>query len=378
MTGGGGGAGSIISVVLPFRDPGEMLPRALRQLDALREVAGDRLEVVLVDDGSQGRPGDGSGETADAWAAGRGNVITVTVAKSGVTTGAAAGGGVAAARDAGILAAHGDFIWMVDCDDRILPEIIGAVLRVLDAADVADAAATVDMVCFRASIVEPGGRTRRVDGAPGRRLRTLDRSHLAVALLDGTVRGYLWSKVIRRSVLLRILGDYPHTTSQSDFMTVLSCVPLLGRTVLLPQTGYRYLQREGSISTTDTRQVANTARCADLALKVLPPLVPGRLRRRILRASFRVWFHIVPCCATPVHQGWPEDRVWDVHRTLGPMTGVRGIVGAAVTGHLREAAHALVFSILGPLGWYPPVYRAGRTALSRMSQLSRLGRRWRP
>ncbi len=359
MTGGAGGSGGVISVVLPFRDPGEMLPRALDQLDTLREVAGDRLEIVLVDDGSAGRPGDGSGETADAWASARRNV-TVT------GTDAAAGGGVAAARDAGILAAHGDYIWMVDCDDRILPEITGPVLRVLDAAD------PVDMVCFRASVVEPGGRTRRVDGAPGRRQRTLDRSRLAVALLDGTVRGYLWSKVIRRSVLLRILDDYPHTTSQSDFMTVLSCVPLLGRTVLLPQTGYRYLQREGSISTTDTRQVANTARCADLALELLPPLVPGQLRAAVLRASFRVWFHIVPCCATPVHQGWPEDRVWEVHRTLGPMTGFRGIIGAAVTGHLREAAHALVFGALGPLGWYPPVYRAGRTVLSRM------GRRRRP
>lgn len=350
----------VLSVLLPFRDPGGLLADTLGRFE---DLCRDGVEFVLVDDGST----DGSTRTAEDWVTEHDRAVLITPEKHG---------GVSWARDVGVRAAHGEYVWMIDCDDRVPSGTMGALLAALSARSPAHGdRAPVDMVVFRARVVEISGRTREIDGAPGRRQLRLNRSELAAAVLDGTVRGYLWTKVIRRSVLIGILDSYEHTSSQSDFMTVLACVPQLATTVLLPQVGYEYLQREGSISTTDTRQLDNTARCAERALSVLPPMVEGRIRPQILAASFRLWFHLVPCCATPVHRGRPPATVREIHRRLLPQIGLRGIVAAAVTGHVREAVHALILRILGPSGSYTPVYRTGRRLIDFVAARSAVRRR---
>ena len=100
---GGGGtmedreAGKIVlSVPLPFRDPGGLLADTLGRFE---DLCRDGVEFVLVDDGST----DGSTRTAEDWVTEHDRAVLITPEKHG---------GVSWARDVGVRAAHGEYVWM--------------------------------------------------------------------------------------------------------------------------------------------------------------------------------------------------------------------------------------------------------------------------
>lgn len=76
-------------------------------------------EIVCVDDGSV----DGSSAVIDAYAAEHSKIIPIHQKNSGV----------AAARNAGLSAARGDYIWFVDADDFIAPNILSRLLAEISA-----------------------------------------------------------------------------------------------------------------------------------------------------------------------------------------------------------------------------------------------------
>lgn len=96
-----------ISVIVPVYKVEKTLDRCIRSV--IGQTFSD-LEIILVDDGSP----DGCPAMCDEWA-GRDDRIRVLHKKNG---------GLSSARNAGIDAAVGDYVFFIDSDDEILPDTI--------------------------------------------------------------------------------------------------------------------------------------------------------------------------------------------------------------------------------------------------------------
>ena len=104
-----------LSIVIPVYNTEAWLPRCLESV-AAQGVPQEALEIVIVDDGST----DGSAAVAAEFAAGHPNTRVLTQPN----------GGLSAARNAGLAAAAGDYVWFVDSDDRVAPDSISAILDI--------------------------------------------------------------------------------------------------------------------------------------------------------------------------------------------------------------------------------------------------------
>lgn len=134
------------------------------------------LEIILVDDGST----DGSGAICDRYA--ERDVRAKVIHQENA--------GVAAARNAGLDAAAGDYIGWVDSDDWIEPQMFE---RMLDSAE-----------AYRADIVICGRQEiypERCFLSGWQQLDVLNKEQ-AIALLveDDLVKSYLWDKLWRREL----------------------------------------------------------------------------------------------------------------------------------------------------------------------------------
>ncbi|MCG4272925.1 glycosyltransferase [Acetobacter senegalensis] len=112
-----------VSVIVPAYGVAAQLPQCL---DSLVEQTLERLEIIVVDDGSP----DACGEIADSYAQ-KFPERVVVVHK--------ANGGCASARNAGMAVARGQFIGFVDGDDWVAPDMYSDLYKmaVENAADVA-------------------------------------------------------------------------------------------------------------------------------------------------------------------------------------------------------------------------------------------------
>jgi len=99
-----------VSVVIPCYNHARYLREAIESVDA----GGRRIEIIVVDDGSQ----DASGEIAASMA----GVIAIRQSNQGL----------AAARNAGLRHARGRYVVFLDADDRLLPGAIECGARGLD------------------------------------------------------------------------------------------------------------------------------------------------------------------------------------------------------------------------------------------------------
>ena len=97
-----------LSFVVPVYNAAQYLPECLDSL--LAQDISD-YEIICVNDGSR----DASPEILGQYAAKHGNIRVIDKEN----------GGVVSARNAGLSAAQGDFIWFVDADDFLLPNILG-------------------------------------------------------------------------------------------------------------------------------------------------------------------------------------------------------------------------------------------------------------
>jgi glycosyltransferase involved in cell wall biosynthesis len=103
-----------VSVIMPCFNHGEFLPEAV---ESVRNTKRDDIELIVVDDGSTD---ERTRKEMDALSAQRINVIR-QVNK-----------GLAAARNAAVLASHGDYIFPLDADDRLRSGWIDRGIGILD------------------------------------------------------------------------------------------------------------------------------------------------------------------------------------------------------------------------------------------------------
>ena len=104
-----------LSIVIPVFNTEAWLPRCLESVVS-QGIPREALEIVIVNDGST----DGSAAVAAEFAAAHSNVRVLTQPNSGLS----------AARNAGLSAATGQYVWFVDSDDRVAPGSIAAILDV--------------------------------------------------------------------------------------------------------------------------------------------------------------------------------------------------------------------------------------------------------
>lgn len=116
----------LLSIIIPVYNAEKYLDECLGSLFD-QDLSENEYEIVCVDDGSADR----SAELIGLWQRKHANIVLIQQANSGVSV----------ARNTGVDAAAGDFIWFVDADDLIAP-------RVLDALKQAALAEPCDCLLF--------------------------------------------------------------------------------------------------------------------------------------------------------------------------------------------------------------------------------------
>ena len=105
-----------LSIIIPIYNVEDTLQRCL---ESVLTQTDERMEVVLIDDGST----DSSGQIAEEMAATKGNCRLIHQTNKGLS----------AARNAGIAVAKGDYLTFVDSDDFVAEGTYDALLAVLSA-----------------------------------------------------------------------------------------------------------------------------------------------------------------------------------------------------------------------------------------------------
>ncbi|MDN4477614.1 glycosyltransferase family 2 protein [Demequina sp. SYSU T00039] len=221
----------LVSVVAPVFNPGEELGDALRNIASLTYP---ELEVILVDDAST--------VPSSAWGAfdmtrpGTRRIVEWMRLPENV--------GPAGARNAGLRAASGEYVWFVDWDDEWDPGILD---RLVEEAE--STGADFSMCRGRWQIGAEEGPPTDGHDAP----TVMDREGAFLQLLHGGIRGYLWTKLFRRSVL-GVDPFAPHGYIE-DFFVVADVVDRCETVASIPETLYRHLVRAGSLSNSKDPQL---------------------------------------------------------------------------------------------------------------------------
>ncbi|TDN90545.1 glycosyltransferase family 2 protein [Microbacterium sp. BK668] len=209
-----------ITVVLPCYNAAEFAESAI---DRLLGQEGVDLEIVAVDDAST----DGTARLLTELAARHECVRAILLERNG---------GVAAAREAGVTAATGTYVWFVDADDDWPPDALRSMVGVA-------AATNADIVCAGATVTAEGHADKPVGEVPDQPLLT--GAEALRSLLVGDITGHLWNKLFRRDLLEKI--TFTRIRQHSDQAMVAQALVEARRVATLQRSVYTYRLRVGSI-----------------------------------------------------------------------------------------------------------------------------------
>ena len=213
---------TLISLVVPVYNAGEWLAPCLESIAAQSHPA---WECLLVDDGST----DGSAALCDAWAARDGRFRALRQPNQGP----------AAARQAGLARAKGEYVAFVDGDDWLPPDYLARLLAL--ARDHSAQAATCGICRFsgeRPGPVYGRARERTLSGEDARR---------ALLRSDPLVTWSLCTKLYHRS-LFEGYALPAQVRHNEDLLANWQLLARCGRVAATDWPGYGYRQREDSAS----------------------------------------------------------------------------------------------------------------------------------
>ena len=200
-----------LSFVIPLYNAGQFISFCLDSIFAVT-LDKDEYEVIVIDDGST----DDGAEVVKTYAAKHDNLRLIRQANSGAS----------AARNKGIEAAQGEFIWFVDADDRIEPKILDTVWQIYQEKP------ETEMFGFNHTNCSPEEQKPMVRYR--KRLSTD-----GCGLIKSGPYLYLWNRIFRKSAI----GDtrFPvGTRNTEDWYFDLVVFIHLQHVECVPENGYYY------------------------------------------------------------------------------------------------------------------------------------------
>ena len=256
------GSHPLVSIVVPAFNAGPFLATAI---DSLLRQSYEQIEIVIVDDGST----DDTAEIASRYAEASSRVRFVALLPNG---------GVAKAREAAVLASHGDYLWFVDADDHWSDDAVRVMLStaVSSAADVVVAGAEY---VFTDGSVKPVGSV--LPSEP------MSREGAFRLFLTGDVTGHLWNKLFRSSLVRGI--QFTPAKVHSDQAMVAQLIAGATSVVAIEAVVYRYVLRAGSIIRSGTPRLESLQLVATAVETAAQRCQPRLLDSREYR-YYRLWF----------------------------------------------------------------------------------------
>jgi len=291
-------------------------------------------EIVLVDD----RGGDDSVPVAQQVLAAHGRPYTLVTQPEN--------GGLGRARNAGLAALGTDLVWFLDSDDQAEPRFVERLLAALTHGG-------ADFAVCRTARVDEAGRVLQIDEAPAPSSLVPGRVY-ARELLCGRAKAYACTKLYRRAVL----GDRPWAEDQAyeDLLPSLTMALDADRVALIDQPLYRYLYREGSLSTALSEQTFDLFVVARQVRELLAGTDPG-WQRDYLAFWYRQVLTSVAHVAMRVHhaQGRKPALYDRALREVRAGISLRDVPTLLAGRRFREAIFAVLVK-LNP-GLYSAVLR---------------------
>jgi len=214
----------LLSVIIPVYNVESYLTRCVDSI--LRQTYGN-LEVILVNDGSR----DGSGAICDEFAA-RDHRVRVIHKENG---------GLSSARNAGLEAAHGEYITFVDSDDWIVEDAYEHLLSLLEEYD-------VKLVCGGNVDVFSKTGTQKLGVCPKKKeIISAEEMVGRMFMIDGCDSS-VCDKVFHRSLLEDF--HFPLGKISEDTAVTYKIVLKAGQVAMTDKPFYFYYHRPDSITTT--------------------------------------------------------------------------------------------------------------------------------
>ena len=295
-----------ISIILPVYNAGLDFGASLKRLERTRT---DNSEIIIVDDGSN----DGTAETISEFARTR-DYVFATILESN--------SGVAAARNVALRQARGTYVWFVDWDDEWDEEILRIMLA---RARQSGANAVVCRSRWRLDTGIDLGYTESIQGDI-----TQDGGYDAFDhLLLGSLKGYLWSKLLRRDLLPADM--FPVMRSRSDFCGLVPVLASIGAIAFEPRTLYYHVVRSGSLTNSREPRLDDFECCIRIVEKTAASLPSNRKRERLV-LNF-------------VYETISAGRVNTALRLSSPATVQRELANASERMRFRDISR---FAIVSP------------------------------
>lgn len=228
----------VISVIIPVYNVETYLSQCL---DSVLEQDHGALEVIVIDDGSK----DNSGAICDAYAA-RDSRVKVIHQKNG---------GAAAAKNAGLRIATGEYLSFVDSDDYLEPNVYGYMLETLKSSG-ADAAQFAFRDVYR-------NRTEDQVQNPGRTV--VDGKDYLVRFTKDWTCALLWNKLYKRSMYDGVFFEEGHKIDDEYFTYRGFLKPC--KVVCDERIIYNYRKRASSVMSSPEAAEQRVLDCLDSVVK---------------------------------------------------------------------------------------------------------------
>lgn len=182
-------------------------------------------EILLIDDGST----DGkSGVLCDELAARSPSLVRVIHQENR---------GLGGARNTGIEAARGEYLFFIDSDDSIAPDSLSVLRRAIKAQP-------ADIYSFQAAVDDGEGKLQPFQTSKVYEGAFVLREHPEFLFALPAA----WARIWKRSLFLKTDIRYPCRVWYEDIRTSAKLFAAADSIVTLPDTLYRYLVRQGSIT----------------------------------------------------------------------------------------------------------------------------------